>query len=107
MKMLTETQRDPAYLIIKEWIPKEFQAELFEHTKKLRAQEAEQYTTNQRDGKKSQFYFVRRHDESRKRGPRASPGYQSEQRAPTGSRRPARAGQVRRASSKDIEDTHE
>jgi hypothetical protein len=107
MKMLTETQRDPAYLIIKEWIPGEFQAELFEHTKKLRAQESEQYTTNQRDGKRSQFYFVRRHGKSRKRGASTLPGYQGEQRAPTGRRQSAQAGRVRRASSKDIEDTHE
>jgi|ERR1700722_5228584 hypothetical protein len=107
MKMLTETQRDPAYLIIKERIPGEFQEELFEHTRKLRAQEAEQYTTNQRDGKRSQFYFVRRHGKSRKRGAITPPGYQGEQRAPTSRRRSAQAGRVRRASNKDIEDTHE
>ena len=105
--MLTETQRDPAYLIIKESIPEEFQSELFEHTRKLRAQEAEQYTANQRDGKRSQFYFVRWHGKSRKRGASTSPGYQGEQKAAMGRRRSTQSGRVRRASSKDIEGTHE
>jgi hypothetical protein len=105
--MLTETQRDPAYLIIKEWIPGDFQAELFEHTKKLRAQETEQYTANRRDGKRSQFYFVRRRGKSRKRGASTSPGYQGEQKVSTGRRRSAPSDRVRRTSSKDIEGTHE
>src|ERR1700733_4857750 len=104
--MLTEMQRDPAYLVIKEWIPGDFQAELFEHTRKLRAQEAEQYTANQRDGKRNQFYFVRRRGKSRKRGAGTSPGYQGEQKAPTSRHQSTQSGQVRRAS-KDIEGTHE
>src|SRR4051794_7963925 len=104
--MLTETQRDPAYLIIKEQIPEHFQAELFEHTRKLRAQEAEQYTANQRNGKRSQFYFVHRRGKSRKTGGSRSPGYWGEEKAPSGRRRSAQAGRVRLASSKDIEDTH-
>src|SRR5436305_10337300 len=103
--MLTKRQKDPAYLIIKEWIPRDFQAELFEHTKKLRAQEAEQYTANQHDGKRSQFYFVRRRGKSRKRGASTSPGYKGEQKVPTG--RFSQSGRFRRASSKDIEGTHE
>lgn len=107
MKMLTETQRDPAYLVIKEWIPGDFQAELFEHTRKLRAQEGEQYAANQRDDKRSQFYFVRRRGKGPRRGASTSPGYQGEQKVPTGRHRPIQSGQVRRASSKDIEGTHE
>ena len=105
--MLTETQKDPAYLVIKEWIPGDFQAELFEHTRKLRAQEAEQDTANQRDGKRSQFYFVRRRGKSFKRGASTSPGYQGEQKVPTGRHRSTQSNQVRRASNKDIEGTHE
>src|SRR5947209_4934209 len=102
--MLTERQKDPAYLIIKEWIPGDLQAELFEHTKKLRAQGAEQYTANQHDGKRRQSYFVRRRGKSRKRGASTSPGYQGERKVPTG--RPLQSGRFRRASSKDIEGTH-
>ena len=105
--MLTETQKDPAYLVIKEWIPGDFQAELFEHTRKLRAQEAEQYTANQRDGKRSQFYFVRRRGKSFKRGASTSPGYQGERKVPTGRHRSTQSDRVRQASSKDIEGTHE
>src|SRR5437764_12596444 len=62
---LTEVQKDPAFLIIKQRIPADFQAKLFEHTRKLKEEQAQGFTPDSRDGKR---YFVRRRGRGRKSG---------------------------------------
>jgi hypothetical protein len=98
--MLTEVQRDPAYLIIKEWIPSDFQAELFEHTRKLKAEEDGGFTANLRDGKK---YFVRRRGNRRGSGAKMSQADTWGQTAPLRRRRFAGTGRIRRTDSEDSE----
>jgi hypothetical protein len=97
---LTEVQRDPAYLIIKERIPSDFQAKLFEHTRKLKAEQAEGFTTSLQDGKR---YFVRKRGKSRRTGANTSPGVRSEQTTSWRRRRYTGTGRIGRAGSKDTQ----
>lgn len=100
-KMLTEAQKDPAYLIIKEWIPADLQAKLFEHTRKLKEEQAQGFTTDSRDSKR---YFVRRRGKGRRPGTKAFSGDRSG-RSASSRRRYAGTGLMRRAGSKDTQDT--
>jgi hypothetical protein len=105
--MLTEVQRDPAYLIINEWIPANFQEELFEHTRELKAEESEGLTADLPHGKQSQSYFVRRHGKGHRPGAKSYPRGPSGRAAPWRLRRYAGTGPTRRADSKETENAGE
>jgi hypothetical protein len=99
--MLTEVQKDPAYLIIKEWIPADFQAKLFEHTRKLKEEQAQGFTTDWRGSKR---YFVRRSGKGRRPGTKPFSVDRSG-RSASSLRRYAGTGLMRMTSSKDTRGT--
>jgi hypothetical protein len=101
--MLTEAQKDPAYLIVKEWIPADLQAKLFEHTRKLKEEQAQGFTTDSRDGKR---YFVRRRGKGPRSGTKTFAVDGSGRSASSRHRhRYAGTGLMRRAGSKDARGT--
>jgi len=60
--MLTRIQRDPSYLIIKQWIPPNIQEKLWAHTRELRVGRDASFT-NPDDQK---WYFIRRRSSRRR-----------------------------------------
>ena len=104
--MLTGAQRDPAYLIIKEWIPNDFQAELFEHTRRLQGQEKEAYTTNTRDARGDHLYRIRKRGKWNRQVPSNTSRDLTGDGAASNRRRFSQAGRMRRASSKDTGNAH-
>lgn len=101
--MLTKIQRDPAYLIIKEWIPADFQDELFEHTRKLKAKEDGELEVDTRHGEMNQSYFIRRRGKGRKPGVGSSAGNPSGRAAPLRRRRYHETVQRRQSDSNKTE----
>ena len=105
--MLTGAQRDPAYLIIKEWIPDDFQAELFEHTRRLQGQEKDEYTTNMRDARPDHSYRIRKRGKWNRQVPSKMSRDLTGDGGASNCGRYSRAGGMRRASSKDTRNAHE
>ena len=94
---LTEVQKDPAFLIIKQRIPADFQAKLFEHTRKLKEEQAQGFTPDSHDGKR---YFVRWRGRGRKSGTNLF-SVDRDGRSESSRRLSTGAGLMRRAGSKN------